>query len=255
MIRDFSWPVQFLSGTLLWYNSPIDCRRGVRMIDLEALKKAVGRLDEDRTNALVDSFIARKPGSAETWRVMEAFNQGVEIVGGLFEIGKYCAGELIFAGELLSACIDKLRPLLGEGQGAFRGILVVGSVEGDIHDIGKNIVKSLAEISGFRVEDIGVDQKPSAFVDAARRYRPQIMGLSGLLTSAIESMKRTVDALREAGLREGLKIAIGGGIAGEIACRYTGADIWSKNAAEAVKIFETWFPPAREKGRSPGCNA
>ena len=75
------------------------------MIDIEALKKAVGRLDEEKTNALVDSFIALKPGGAETWKVMEAFNQGVEIVGSLFEIGKYCAGELIFAGELLAACL------------------------------------------------------------------------------------------------------------------------------------------------------
>jgi methanogenic corrinoid protein MtbC1 len=213
------------------------------MIDLEALKKAVGRLDEDKTNGFVDSFVTLKPGSAETWKVMEAFNQGVEIVGSLFEMGKYCAGELIFAGELLAGCLDKLKPLLGERQGGFRGVLVIGSVEGDIHDIGKNIVKSLAEVSGFRVEDIGVDQKPSAFVDAAREYRPHILGLSGVLTSAIESMKRTVDALTEAGLRKGLKIAIGGGIASEIACRYIGADIWSKNATEAVKVFETWFPP------------
>jgi methanogenic corrinoid protein MtbC1 len=222
----------------------MDRIRGGELIDLEALKRAVGRLDEDRINALVDSFIALKPDSAATWKVLEAFNQGVEIVGSLFEMGKYCAGELIFAGELLADCLEKLKPLLGESRDAFRGVVVIGSVEGDIHDIGKNIVKSLAEISGFRVEDLGVDQKPSAFVDAARKHRPQILGLSGVLTSAIESMKRTVDALSEAGLREGLRIAIGGGIASEIACRYIGADVWSKNATEAVKTFESWFPPA-----------
>jgi methanogenic corrinoid protein MtbC1 len=216
--------------------------RGAETIDLEALKKAVGRLDEDRTNDLVDRFIALKPDSAATWKVMEAFNQGVEIVGSLFEVGKYCAGELIFAGELLSFCLEKLKPLLGERPGSFRGVLVIGSVEGDIHDIGKNIVKSLAEISGFRVEDMGVDQRPAAFVDAVRGYRPQILGLSGVLTSAIESMKRTVDALVASGLRESLKIGIGGGIASEMACRYIGADTWSKNATEAVKIFESWFP-------------
>jgi methanogenic corrinoid protein MtbC1 len=212
------------------------------MIDLEALKKAVGRLDEDRTNALVDSFIALKPDSVETWKVMEAFNQGVEMVGSLFEEGKYCSGELIFAGELLTVCLDKLKPLLGKWEGGFRGVLVIGSVEGDVHDIGKNIVKSLAEISGFRVEDIGVDQKPSAFVNAALHYHPQILGLSGMLTSSIDPMKRTVDALVGAGLRESLKIVIGGGIASEKTCRYIGADIWSKNATETVKIFEDWFP-------------
>jgi methanogenic corrinoid protein MtbC1 len=222
----------------------MDRRRDVNMVDLEALKKAVGRLDEERTHALVDSFIALKPDSEETWRVLEVFTQGVEIVGNLFEIGRYCAGELIFAGMLLSECLEKLKPLLGERKGGFRGVMVIGAVEGDIHDIGKNILKSLAEIAGFRVEDIGVDQKPAAFVDAALKHRPQILGLSGVLTSAIEPMKRTVEALTEAGLRDSLKIAIGGGIASKIACRYIGADMWSKNATEAVKTFESWFPPA-----------
>jgi methanogenic corrinoid protein MtbC1 len=214
------------------------------MIDLKALKEAVGRLDEERTATLVDGFIALKPDSAETWKVMETFNRGVEIVGDLFEIGKYCAGDLIFAGELLTTCLDKLKPLLGERKGGERGLMVIGTAEGDIHDIGKNIVKSLTEFSGFRVEDIGVDQKPSAFVDAVREYRPHILGLSGLLSVAIEPMKRTVDTLEEAGLRDGLLIAIGGGIASETACRYIGADAWSKNASEAVKIFEAWFPSA-----------
>lgn len=211
------------------------------MIDLNRLREAIGRLDEDQVNALLDQFIALNPGSAETWKVVESFQQGMEIVGGSFEIGKYCAGDLIFAGELLDSSIIKLKPLLGVKRNGSRGLVLLGTVEGDVHDIGKNILKSLTEISGFRVEDLGADQKPSAFVDAVRKYRPQILGLSGVLTLAIDSMKRTVDAITEAGLREGLKITIGGTAVSDEVCRYVGADAWNKNAAEAVRVFKSWF--------------
>jgi methanogenic corrinoid protein MtbC1 len=130
---------------------------------------------------------------------------------------------------------------LGVSGGSFRGLILLGTVEGDVHDIGKNILKSLSEISGFKVEDIGVDQNPASFVQAVREYRPWVLGLSGVLTLSIASMKRTVDAIIEAGLREGLKISIGGNTVNEEVCRYVGADAWSKDAAEAVKIFESWF--------------
>jgi methanogenic corrinoid protein MtbC1 len=212
------------------------------VIDLNKLRKSVGKLDEECINALLDQFIASNPDSQQTWEVIEAFQQGMEIVGNRFEIGRYCAGDLIFAGELLNCIIEKLKPLLGliRGSGS-RGLVIIGTVEGDVHDIGKNILKSLVEISGFRVEDLGTDQKPESFVMAVKEHQPQILGLSGVLTFAIESMKRTVDAITKAGLRDGLKITIGGNIVSEKACRYVGADAWSKNATEAVKIFESWF--------------
>jgi methanogenic corrinoid protein MtbC1 len=211
------------------------------MIDLNVLRETVGKLDEEKTNALLDEFTVSKPDSAETWKVVQAFHQGMEIVGGLFEIGKYCAGDLIFAGELLDSSIDKLKPLLGVRESRSRGLVVLGTVEGDVHDIGKKLVKSLTELSGFTVVDIGVDQKPDAFVRATRAHSPQILGLSGVLTLSIASMKRTVDAVSEEGLRRGLKITIGGNAVNEEVCRYVGADAWSKNAREAVKTFESWF--------------
>jgi methanogenic corrinoid protein MtbC1 len=211
------------------------------MIDLNLLKETVGKLDEDKTNILLDKFIVSNPNSEDTWKVVEAFNQGMETIGNLFEIGKYCAGDLIFAGELLDSSINKLKPLLGIRKNSFRGLVLLGTVEGDVHDIGKNILKSLTEISGFKVKDIGIDQTPEAFVKAVREYHPQILGLSGVLTFSIESMKRTVDAIGKAGLREGLKITIGGNAVNEEAYRYIGADAWSKNATEAIKIFEAWF--------------
>jgi methanogenic corrinoid protein MtbC1 len=213
------------------------------MIDLNLLKETVGKLDEERTGTLLEEFIALNPDSREIWRVVETFHLGMEIVGDHFEIGKYCAGDLIFAGELLASSIEKLKPLLGVGSGSSRGLILLGTVEGDVHDIGKNILKSLSEISGFKVEDIGVDQKPASFVQAVREYHPQVLGLSGVLTLSIASMKRTVDAIIEADLREGLKISIGGNTVNEEVCRYVGADSWSKDAMEAVKIFESWLCP------------
>jgi methanogenic corrinoid protein MtbC1 len=148
-------------------------------------------------------------------------------------------GDLIFAGELLSNSIDKLKPFLGGGTST-RGIIVLGTVEGDIHDIGKNIFKSIAEAAGFKVLDIGIDQTPDSFVDAVKQYRPQIVGCSGVLTLSIDSMKRTVDALKAEGLRDSVKVAIGGNAVNEDACKYVGADSWSRNAPEAVKTCCDW---------------
>ncbi|MDR2740565.1 MAG: cobalamin-dependent protein [Treponema sp.] len=213
------------------------------MIDLNLLKETVGKLEEEKTNTLLEEFVALNPDSKETWRVVETFHQGMEIVGDRFEIGKYCAGDLIFAGELLASSIEKLKPLLGVSTGSSRGLILLGTVEGDVHDIGKNILKSLSEISGFKVKDIGVDQKPASFVQAVREYHPRVLGLSGVLTLSIASMKQTIDAITEAGLREGLKISIGGNTVNEEVCRYVGADSWSKDAMEAVKIFESWACP------------
>jgi methanogenic corrinoid protein MtbC1 len=211
------------------------------MINLDALRETVGRLDEEKIDKLLGEFISLNPDNRETWKVVEAFHQGMEIVGNRFEIGKYCAGDLIFAGELLDTSINKLRPFLGVRKDRSRGLVVLGTVEGDVHDIGKKLFKSMIELSGFRVEDVGVDQKPYVFVEAVRKFRPQVLGLSGVLTLAIASMRRTVDAIKEAGLREGLKITIGGSAVNAEVCRYVGADFWSKNAAESVKIFDTWF--------------
>ncbi|MDR2435614.1 MAG: cobalamin-dependent protein [Treponema sp.] len=210
------------------------------MIDTAKLRQVVGELDEDSVNEMLDQFIASDPGGEDARQVVEACQQGMEIVGNNFEKGEYFVGDLIFAGELLTASIEKLKPLLGAGGSGNRGVIVLGTVEGDIHDIGKNIFKGMAEAAGFRVVDIGIDQAPAAFVKAVRESESKIVGLSGVLTLSIESMKRTIDALKEAGLRDTLKIAIGGNAVNPDACAYAGADAWSKNAAEAVKVCGSW---------------
>jgi methanogenic corrinoid protein MtbC1 len=210
------------------------------MIDLAKLKQTVGELDEDGLNRLLDQFVESKPNGEEAKKVVEACQQGMEIVGANFEKGDYFVGDLIFSGELLTAALNKLKPFLGSDSAANRGVIVLGTVEGDIHDIGKNIFKGMAEAAGFKIVDIGIDQKPSAFVAAVKENQAAIVGLSGVLTLSIDAMRRIVEALIQAGLRDSVKVIIGGNAVNEEACRHIGADAWSKNAAEAVKISGGW---------------
>jgi methanogenic corrinoid protein MtbC1 len=173
--------------------------------------------------------------------MVEACQQGMEIVGSKFESGEYFVGDLIFAGVLLTASIEILKPLLGSGGSETKGTIVLGTVAGDIHDIGKNIFRGMAEAAGFKVVDIGIDQAPDIFVKAVKENSPQVVGLSGVLTLSIDSMKRTVETLKDAGFRDSVKIIIGGNAVNQEACAYVGADAWSKNAAEAVKTCGSWI--------------
>ena len=210
------------------------------MVDLAKLKQTVGDLDESAVNKTLDDFLATKPSQDDARKVVEACQQGMEVVGSNFEKGEYFVGDLIFAGELLTNAITKLKPLLGSGGTGSRGAIVLGTVEGDIHDIGKNIFKGMAEAAGFTVVDIGIDQPPAVFVDAVKKHKPKVVGFSGVLTLSIDSMKRTIEAFKEAGVRDGVKVIIGGNAVNPEACAYAGADAWSRNAAEAVKTCGTW---------------
>jgi methanogenic corrinoid protein MtbC1 len=211
------------------------------MIDTAKLKQTVGELDEDSVNKTLTQFLASNPSGEDARKVVEACQQGMEIVGSKFESGEYFVGDLIFAGELLTACIEKLKPLLGSEGAGDKGTMVLGTVEGDIHDIGKNIFKGMSEAAGFKVVDIGIDQSPNAFVNAVKENNPKVVGFSGVLTLSIDSMKRTVEAIKGAGLRDRVKIIIGGNAVNQESCTHVGADAWSKNAAEAVKTCSSWI--------------
>ena len=210
------------------------------MVDLSALKQAVGDLDEDLVEEILQKFLAGNPTQAQAQEVVAACQQGMEIVGDCFEKEEYFVGDLIFAGELLTSSINTLKPVLGDAKAESRGVIVLGTVEGDVHDIGKNIFGSMAEAAGFEVVDVGIDQKPEVFVKAVREHKPNVVGLSGVLTLAIDAMKRTIAELKEAGLADGVKFIIGGNAVNEEACKHVGADAWSKNAAEAVKVCGEW---------------
>jgi methanogenic corrinoid protein MtbC1 len=211
------------------------------MMDLSVLTQAVGDLEEEKVIKLLEEFVAANPGEAEANEVVRACQRGMAIVGELFEKEDYFIGDLIFAGELLTAAIDIVIPVLSGGNSEKLGKMVLATVEGDLHDIGKNIFKSMVEAAGFEVYDLGIDVPAGAILEKVMEVKPEIVGLSGVLTLALNSMKNTVDALKEAGLREEVKILIGGHPVTAEACRTIGADAYTSNAATGVKICQEWL--------------
>lgn len=210
------------------------------MADLQALTQAIGDLDEDLAVQMLEEFVASKPGVEEAYQVVGACQQGMSVVGDLFEKNEYFVGDLIFAGELLSRAVEILKPVIGGDNMNKIGAIVLGTVEGDLHDIGKNIFASMVGAAGFEVYDLGIDVSPAAFVEKVKEVKPQILGMSGVLTLAIDSMKATVDALKEAGIRDQVKVLIGGNPVTEDASKQIGADMFTTNAAEGVKICQGW---------------
>jgi methanogenic corrinoid protein MtbC1 len=209
-------------------------------VNLESLTLALRDLDEEKVMGILGQFINSEPSHEDAQKVVAACQQGMAMIGDLFESGEYFVGDLIFAGELLTMAISILKPVLGSAGQTSAGTIVIGTVAGDLHDIGKNIFISMAEAAGFRIVDIGIDQSASSFVDKVKEVKPDIVGMSGVLTLALESMKDTVDKLKEAGLRENIKIIIGGNPVSREACVHTGADAFTTNAAEGVKICQEW---------------
>ena len=210
------------------------------MLDLQTLTKAVGELDEEKTLSMLSDFVAGDPTEASAYDALVACQNGMVIVGDLFEKGEYFIGDLIFSGELLTGAVNLLKPIIGAKNDAEVGKIVLGTVHGDLHDIGKNIFRSMAEAAGFKVFDLGTDVAVEVFVEKVREIKPEIVGLSGVLTLAISSMKDTVDGLVEAGLRDSVKISIGGACASYDAMVVAGADAWSTNAAESVEVCLSW---------------
>jgi len=176
--------------------------------------------------------------------LLDACRQGVEVVGHRFEKGEYFLPELMLAGEVLTQISgmvkEKMSQAPEEGGVSRLGKVVLGTVKGDIHDIGKNIVSFLLDVNGFEVIDIGVDAPAEKFVEAVRQHQAQVVGMSCLLTLAYEPMKETVEALAAAGLRDKVRIMIGGAATNDQVRAYTGADAWGKDAVEAVNLARKW---------------
>jgi dimethylamine corrinoid protein len=211
------------------------------MVDLTALEQAVGDLEEEKVNMILDNFIGSNPSGEEGQKLIEACQRGITKVGDLYETGEYFLADLIFAGELLTGVIEKLKPIIGVGSSISIGTIVLGTVKGDVHDIGKNIFKNMAEAGGFKVYDLGINTPISLFVEKVKELKPDIVGMSGVLTPALNGMKETIQALEKAGLRSQLKVIIGGIPVSKEACEYMKADAFSHNAAEGVKICRGWL--------------
>ena len=162
-------------------------------------------------------------------------------VGRLFEAEEYFVPELLLAGRAMRSALDLLRPLMTASGEKLATRVVIGTVKGDLHDIGKNIVTFMLDINGFEVKDIGIDVSVKDFIAAINEFRPDVVGLSGFLTLAFDSMKETIEAIQNAGLRDKLKIMIGGGQVDETVRNYTGADAFGINAIDAVSLCKQWM--------------
>ena len=168
--------------------------------------------------------------------LQDALIAGMDRVGKDFKAGDLYVPEVLIAARAMHAGMDVLRPLLAESGAPSMGLCVIGTVKGDLHDIGKNLVKMMLEGAGFETVDLGTDVSSEAFVSAVRQHKPKIVGMSALLTTTMVSMKSTVDALREAGLRDSVKIMVGGAPVTAAFAAQIGADAYAPDAATAVDI-------------------
>jgi methanogenic corrinoid protein MtbC1 len=190
-------------------------------------------LDESAVRRLVKSMLDAGVNPVE---IMENCRRGMLAIGERFERGEFFLSEMIMAAEIFKQVTEQIRPHFGGSASEARGRVVIGTVEGDIHDIGKNIFTALLEVEGFDVVDLGVDVPPATFVEAIRNHNPDIVGMSCLLSTSIEAMKNTVDAITEAGLRDKARIIIGGGRLERHAAEYVKPDAYTDNAAQGVKM-------------------
>jgi methanogenic corrinoid protein MtbC1 len=181
-------------------------------------------------------------GGSDPMEVLDAARKAMGIVGQRYEEGSYFLPELILAGVMLNQIADMVKPKLAETveKEERYGKVVIGTVEGDIHDIGKDIVVFMLDVNGFDVLDLGIDVPADKFVEAIEDFQPQVVGLSGFLTLAFDSMKDTVEAVKQAGLRNKVKIMIGGGQMSDEIRKYTGADAYGKDAMAGVSLAKQW---------------
>lgn len=164
----------------------------------------------------------------------------LEEVGRLFESGEFFVPEMLVAANAMKGAMEILRPLIAETGAQPVGKFVMGTVKGDIHDIGKDIVVFMLDVNGFEVYDLGIDVPVQAFVDKIAEVKPPVVALSGFLTLSYEAMKETVGAITAAGLRDGVKIMVGGGTVDDQVCRYAGADAFGLDAMAAVSLAKQW---------------
>ncbi len=204
------------------------------MADLQKIHDAIVKGDAKTATAKVDEALSegRDPLDIVNNYMIPAMDE----VGRRFEANEYFVPELLIAGRAMKLSLEKIKPRLASQGVEPKGRVVIGTVKGDLHDIGKNLVGSLLEGGGFEVTDLGVDVSPENFAKAAQEKNASIVALSALLTTTMPSMRTTIEALRSAGLRDQVKVMIGGAAVTQDFAKEIGADGYSDNAAGAVKL-------------------
>jgi methanogenic corrinoid protein MtbC1 len=204
----------------------------------DRLVEAIVQMQEAEAVRLAAEMLAN---GIDPMTILDDCTEAMGEVGDRFESGDYFLPHLIMGGEILKQISALVKAnVKGEIASGDKGRVLMGTVEGDIHNIGKDIVSFLLDVNGFQVRDIGVDAPPEKFVEEIRDFQPQVVGMSGLLTLAYDSMKKTVQAITDAGLRDSVKIMIGGAPTSEKVRKYAGADAYGKDAIVAVTLAKEW---------------
>jgi methanogenic corrinoid protein MtbC1 len=205
----------------------------------ERLVNAIADMQEEEALRLTKEML---DAGTDPDAIMDAAKEAMAVVGARYEKKEYFLPELIIAGDMLKAISVLVRPKLkAAGGGKTHGKVLIGTVAGDIHDIGKDVVSFMLDVNNFEVKDIGVDVPADVFVQKTREFKPDVVGMSGFLTQAFDQMKLTIDALKTAGLRSGVKIMIGGAIMDDKVASYVGADAYGADASAAVKLAKGWL--------------
>jgi len=204
----------------------------------EKIAALIAEVEEEET---LDEVRRALDGGADPLALVESLREGMMVVGDRFEAKEYFLPDLILAAEIFKGAIALLEPRLETTDISNKGTVVIGTVQGDIHDIGKNMVATMLKCNGYDVHDLGIDVTPQAYVEKVSQTKAGLVAMSGLLTLAFDSMKDTVDALAEAGLRDNLKIIIGGGPVNEKVLEYSGADALGKDPADAVRLAKQYL--------------
>ena len=208
------------------------------MDDSRGLKELVADLDEDAVLALVEQRIEAQD---DLLGIINACNEGMLKVGERYESGEYYIAGLIMAGEIFRQVVDRVQPLLEEpAREAASGRILIGTVYGDIHDLGKNMFGMLLAVHGFEVVDLGIDVPPADFAARVVEVRPDVVGLSGLITASFKTMRETIELLRHQAQQHSLSfpILIGGGFVDDHICKNVAADYWAPDAMQGVRLCE-----------------
>jgi 5-methyltetrahydrofolate--homocysteine methyltransferase len=206
----------------------------------DRLVTAIADLEEEEAIRLVKAMLDE---GMDPNIILDASRDGMKIIGDRYEAKEYFLPELIVSGELLKEVGALIKPKLREqaGGGKPAGTVLLGTVAGDIHDLGKDVVSFMLDVNNFEVHDLGVDVPSQVFVKKVGELKPDILGMSGFLTLAYDQMKKVVTELKEAGLRNEVKIMIGGAVMDDQSAKYIGADAYGADASAAVKLAKAWM--------------
>lgn len=203
---------------------------------IEDIRKAIAEVEEDEALELVKQAVEEGTDAKEV--LEEGVMAGLKAIGELYQSGEYFLSELMIGGKLVDECIRVLNPYLPKAEGPQKGTVVIGAVQGDLHDIGYGIVSKQLQLAGYEVHGIGIDVPAMTFIDKAKEYQADIIGLSAFLVTTIPNCNQVINSLKDLGIRGDYKVIIGGAETSQEVADKMGADGWAINAIDAVKLCD-----------------